>query len=135
MKHSDGSAIDALTHTLQTLWCRAGLALAYPQCIPTDAVITSLTDDSRRVGQGSLFVAVRGTNGDGHEYVQQAVKAGAAAVVVDQDVKTPGNATYLRVQDSRAALGRLAAAFYRLYDPPADKLKLIVSSGTCLGRI
>ncbi|MCH8242659.1 MAG: UDP-N-acetylmuramyl-tripeptide synthetase, partial [Planctomycetes bacterium] len=130
MKDSDGSAIDVRTHTLQTLWCRAGLALAYPPGIPTDAVITSLTDDSRRVGPGSLFVAVRGTNCDGHRYIEQAVLAGAAAVVVEQDAKTFGNATYLRVQDSRAALARLAAAFYGLYERPADKLKLIGVTGT-----
>ena len=130
MKDSDGSAIDVRTHTLQTLWCRAGLALAYPPGIPTDAVITSLTDDSRRVAPGCLFVAVRGTNCDGHRYIEQAVLAGAAAVVVDQDTKTFGDATYLRVQDSRAALGRLAAAFYGLYERPADKLKLIGVTGT-----
>ena len=130
MKYSDGSAIDLRTHTLQTLWCRAGLTLAYPCGVPSGDVITSLTDDSRRVEPGSLFVAVRGTHCDGHRYVEQAVEAGAAAVVVDQEAKTTGNATYLRVPDSRAALGRLAAAFYGLHDPPADKLRLIGVTGT-----
>ena len=116
MKHSDGSVIETRTHSLQTLWCRAGLALVYPPGIPPDVVITSLTDDSRRVRPGSLFVAVRGMNCDGHKYIDRAVKAGAEAIVVDRQAEISGNALFLRVEDSREALGRLATAFYGLND-------------------
>ena len=125
MKHSDGSVIETRAHSLQTLWCRAGLALVYPPGIPPDVVITSLTDDSRRVRPGSLFVAVRGRNRDGHKFIEQAVNAGAEAIVVDRQAELSGNALCLHVEDSREALGRLAAAFYGLNDGRTGKLELI----------
>lgn len=130
MKHSDGSVIDTRAHSLQTLWCRAGLALVYPPGIPPDVVITSLTDDSRLVRPGSLFVAVRGRNCDGHKYIEQAVKAGAKAIVVDRQAEFPEDAPYLRVGNSREALGRLATAFYGLNDGRTGKLELIGITGT-----
>ncbi|HZC67492.1 MAG TPA: Mur ligase domain-containing protein, partial [Nitrospirales bacterium] len=48
-----------------------------------DREITGLTDDSRRVSPGGLFVAVKGTQSDGHRFLAQAVAAGAGAIVVE----------------------------------------------------
>ena len=71
-------------------------------------VIDAVTDDSRRVKPGSLFVAVHGTRSDGHEFVGPAVAAGAVAVVVQRQVESIG-VPGIVVNDSRWALARLAA--------------------------
>ncbi len=96
----------------------------------TDVTITSLTEDSRQVRQGSCFVAVRGDRCDGHSYVQSAAHSGAAVVVVDQDVEQSGNAVCVRVRDSRDAIARLAATYYSLRGAKAKKPRLIGITGT-----
>lgn len=90
--------------------------------------ITSLSFDSRTAAPGALFFAVRGTLADGHEYIANAVKNGAAAVVCesipeDADVRV----AYVRVDDSSAAMGPVASAFY---GDPSAKLKLVGVTGT-----
>ncbi len=75
---------------------------------------------------GGLFVAIKGLVTDGHRYVGAAVDRGASAVVVEEDMDIPG-AVVVRVRDSRAALGRLADAFF---DYPSMKLKLLGVTGT-----
>lgn len=75
-------------------------------------VIKGITTDSRRVEAGFLYVAVRGTAADGHDYIAQAVKAGAVAVVVESDaVELPAGMALVQVENSREALAYLAAAF------------------------
>ena len=66
--------------------------------------IHAITDDSRAVTGGSLFVAVKGERVDGHEFVDQAIKAGAVAVVAQAPVAL-GSLPFVRVNDSRKALG------------------------------
>lgn len=92
-----------------------------------DTPIRGIAYDSRRVQPGFLFVAVEGRQTDGHRYIEQAVAAGAAAVVVQKAVAVPPPAAWVRVSDSRLALGLLAARFY---DFPAEKLKMIGVTGT-----
>ena len=79
--------------------------------------ITGVATDSRSVAPGSLFVAVRGSQSDGHRYVANAVASGAAAVVVEQ----PANAGVpeIVVTDGRRAAIALARAWY---EDPAGKL-------------
>jgi UDP-N-acetylmuramoyl-L-alanyl-D-glutamate--2,6-diaminopimelate ligase len=89
-------------------------------------VITSIAYDSRRVRPGSLFVALRGEKSDGHDFIDQAVNAGATAVVVEKP-DGPPRATSVVVEDSRAALADLAAAFYK---NPARHLKMTGVTGT-----
>ncbi len=91
-----------------------------------DIEISDIFYDSRAVARGGLFVAVKGLVTDGHRYVGAAVDRGAAAVVVEDDVDIAG-AVLVRVRDSRAALGRLADAFF---DYPSMKLKLLGVTGT-----
>lgn len=71
--------------------------------------IEGVTTDSRGDCRGRLFVALRGQRFDGHDYLSQAAEAGAMAAVVDQETETP--LPQLVVDDSRLALGRLAAAW------------------------
>ncbi|MCC2640813.1 MAG: murE [Nitrospira sp.] len=89
-------------------------------------LITGLTDDSRKVEPGSLFVAVKGEQVDGHAFLDRVVAAGAAAVVVQSGVAA-GSIPSVRVQDSRVALGLLGSRFYR--DPSAG-LRMIGVTGT-----
>jgi len=96
-----------------------------------DPEITGLTADSRQVKPGYLFAAVRGRQVDGHDYVEQAIAAGATAVLVEAaDAAAPG-AAVVRVRDSREALARLAARWQGLNDAlEAGLLKLSGVTGT-----
>ncbi|WP_158825076.1 UDP-N-acetylmuramoyl-L-alanyl-D-glutamate--2,6-diaminopimelate ligase [Mucilaginibacter lacusdianchii] len=93
-----------------------------------DVEITAVVFDSRKVLPGSLFVAVRGTAVDGHDYIEQAVADGAIAVICeDLPGHTINEADFLMVADSAAALGLVAANFF---DNPSQKLKLVGVTGT-----
>jgi len=88
--------------------------------------ISGIAIDSRRVQPGDLFVARRGGSVDGHDFIDDAIDRGAAAVVGDRQIsRLP--VPYLRVEDSRRALPWLAAAFHGY---PARKLTVIGVTGT-----
>ena len=90
--------------------------------------ITSLTMDSRKAGSGSLFVAVRGTVTDGHNYIQMAVQQGAVAVLCEElPTLTDPAVAYVQVENPARAMGFAAA---NLYEKPSQKLKLIGVTGT-----
>ncbi len=94
-----------------------------------DVAVISLTDDSRAVKPGSVFVAVRGERVDGHAFVGKAVEAGAAALVLQKglNVTAASSIPVVRVDDSRRALGVLAGRFYR---EPASRLCMVGVTGT-----
>lgn len=94
----------------------------------TDAVITGVESDSRKAKPGTLFVAIPGVVTDGHKYIPDVVKAGAAAVVCERipEVLAEGVA-YIQVECSASALGFLASEWY---DNPTRKLKLVGVTGT-----
>ena len=92
-----------------------------------DPEITGLTEDSRRIGPGMIFVAIAGSALDGHAYAGQAVAAGAAAVVAERAVEVPGGVALVRVPSTRRALATLASRFY---GEPARGLRLIGFTGT-----
>lgn len=85
---------------------------------------TGLTDDSRKVKKGYIFVAVKGHGHDGHDYVKEAVKKSAKAIVGERDLKING---YTRVKNSAEALGELASIWY---GDPSSKIKVIGVTGT-----
>jgi UDP-N-acetylmuramoyl-L-alanyl-D-glutamate--2,6-diaminopimelate ligase len=91
-----------------------------------DRLVTAVTDDSRAVTAGSLFVAVQGERVDGHAFVSQAVQAGAIAIVVQGSVE-PESIPLVRVADSRRALGLIASRFY---GDPSAQLTMIGVTGT-----
>ncbi|MDF1500935.1 MAG: UDP-N-acetylmuramoyl-L-alanyl-D-glutamate--2,6-diaminopimelate ligase [Anaerolineales bacterium] len=95
-------------------------------CGLPEVEITSVTADSRRVQQGALFVAVRGGNADGHEFIPAAVASGAAAVVGEKSA-TGLQIPYIRVPDSRSALADLSAAWHGY---PSQALVVIGITGT-----
>ena len=110
----------------------------YPAIEASDAstnlsqlAITSLTCDSRKVRPGSCFVAIQGEPTDGAKFVDDAVRAGAVAVVSQDALRVPQGVGAIRVRDARTALARLAAAFYGF--APGQRhagMKLIGVTGT-----
>jgi UDP-N-acetylmuramoyl-L-alanyl-D-glutamate--2,6-diaminopimelate ligase len=94
----------------------------------TEKNITGITFDSRSVVPGGLFVAVKGTRSDGHDFIPLAVESGAAAIVCEQwPAVVPPNVTCMRVRDSAQALAWLASS---LYGHPSHKLRLVGITGT-----
>ena len=93
---------------------------------PPDRAVESIAYDSRRVQRNGLFVALRGEKADGHNFIEQAIERGASVIVAEREQKFP-RATCVVVQNTRAALADLSAAFYRF---PARKLKLVGVTGT-----
>jgi UDP-N-acetylmuramoyl-L-alanyl-D-glutamate--2,6-diaminopimelate ligase len=91
-----------------------------------DAWLGGIRIDSRTVQPGDLFVAMRGSRMDGHEFIAEAVARGAAAVVGELPVG-PLPVPYARLADSRESLTWIAAAFYRW---PGRKLRVIGVTGT-----
>lgn len=84
----------------------------------------NLTDDSRLVRPGDTFVAIKGLNVDGHDYVGEAIKRGARIIYGEKDLKVKN---YVKVGDSRAKLAELASL---QFDNPSQKLKIIGVTGT-----
>jgi UDP-N-acetylmuramoyl-L-alanyl-D-glutamate--2,6-diaminopimelate ligase len=94
-----------------------------------DPFIGGITANSDEVERGFLFVAVQGTSRDGHDFVQEAVSRGAAAIVAEREMAGLGVPT-VRVADGRMALGKLASAWYRF---PASEIQMVGITGT-LGK-
>lgn len=90
-----------------------------------DRDVRAIAYDSRKVKEGSLFVAIPGFHRDGADFVADAVKNGAVAVVAERKVRT--KAPLAVVPDVRAALADLAVAFF---DHPTEKLKIVGVTGT-----
>ena len=90
--------------------------------------ISGIHIDSRKIEPGHLFVAVKGTQTDGHAYIAKAIELGASAIVCE---KTPenieNNVTYIKVADTEDCVGKLATAFY---GDPTSKLELVGVTGT-----
>ncbi len=94
----------------------------------TDVNVVDVCFDSRSVREGSLFVAVRGTQTDGHNFMYAVVEQGAVAIVCEylpESLLT--GITYIKVADSATALARIASNFY---GNPSEKLKLVGVTGT-----
>lgn len=89
--------------------------------------ITSLTCDSRQVIPGTLFFALRGAKADGHLYIDKAIAAGAAAVILENQALAPSHIPWIQVADSRQAMALMAASFYH---HPTRELPLIGITGT-----
>jgi UDP-N-acetylmuramoyl-L-alanyl-D-glutamate--2,6-diaminopimelate ligase len=88
--------------------------------------ISGIEYDSRRVKPGTLFVAMHGETNDGNRFIDQAVVAGAAAVVTDSD-RQPARVAWARVPHGRRALATLSANFY---GHPAKRLRITGITGT-----
>jgi len=94
----------------------------------TNIAVEHIAYDSRKVVSYTMFVALRGTQVDGHDYIDQAIKDGALSIVCEEfPAEINENVTYIKVDDSAQALGVVASNFY---NNPSDKIKLIGVTGT-----
>ncbi|MCF6403956.1 UDP-N-acetylmuramoyl-L-alanyl-D-glutamate--2,6-diaminopimelate ligase [Chitinophaga filiformis] len=94
----------------------------------TDTVVNSLSIDSRAIGQGDAFVAIKGVHVDGHLFIDKALSQGAAAVICEElPQNLADGVTYVLVNSSATAAGIIAGNFY---DNPSHKLKLVGVTGT-----
>ncbi len=93
-----------------------------------DRSVTSITYDSREARQGSLFVAMDGAHTDGHRFIAEAVRSGAAAVLASRPIEgVPEHVTVIQARGTRTLLSPLAAAFY---GHPSRELRVIGVTGT-----
>ena len=96
--------------------------------LTNDVAIRSICFDSRKVAEGDVFVATRGTAVDGHNFITKAVEQGAVAVVCETlPEKIAENVVYVQVADSADALGIMASNFY---ENPSQNLTLVGVTGT-----
>ena len=90
--------------------------------------IKEVNIDSRQVREGDLFMAMRGTQTDGHAYIASAIEKGAVAVLCeDLPEQLNDGVTYIQVKESEDAIGKLATTFY---GDPTSKMKLVGVTGT-----
>ena len=92
-----------------------------------DQTITDIIYDSRKVQKDCVFVCVKGSAADGHQFAADAAEKGASVLVVSEDVSVPEDITVIKVKDTRYALALLSAAYF---DHPAQELKVIGITGT-----
>ncbi len=91
-------------------------------------VIKKLCFDSRQIAESTLFFAIKGTSVDGHTYIQDVIEKGAIAIVCEVlPSELNSKVTYISVENSTAAMGLMAAAFYNY---PSQKMKLTAVTGT-----
>lgn len=94
----------------------------------TDTEITGVNIDSRLIAAGQLFVAMKGTQVDGHQFISKAIEQGAAAVLCeDMPESVAAGVTFVQVTSTEDAAGKVATLFYR---DPSRKLKLVGVTGT-----
>lgn len=92
-----------------------------------DIEINDVIYDSRKIQPGTVFVCMIGAKFDAHEYISEAVKQGACAVVVEKEVEVEEDITVVRVKNTREALAYMSAAYF---GHPAKKLTTIGITGT-----
>jgi UDP-N-acetylmuramoyl-L-alanyl-D-glutamate--2,6-diaminopimelate ligase len=94
----------------------------------TDVAISKIEFDSRKIELDAVFVAIRGTLSDGHDYIQKAISLGSRVVICEVfPSKLTAGVTFIQVADSNEALAFLSANFY---DNPSEKIKLVGVTGT-----
>ncbi|MFY7811872.1 MAG: Mur ligase family protein, partial [Flavobacterium sp.] len=94
----------------------------------TDVTINKIEFDSRKIEFNDVFVALKGVNSDGHNYIDHTINQGAIAVICEvKPLHIVNGVTYIVVKDSHEALAIMASNFY---DNPSKKLKLVGITGT-----
>ena len=99
--------------------------LVVKRVLDGEVEISDLSTDSKHCGGKWLFICLKGGNADGHDFVKEAERNGAVAVVAEKEIETA--LPMIIVEDSRKALGYLASLFY---GEPTKKLKVIGITGT-----
>lgn len=92
-----------------------------------DFEVSSLVSDTRKVEENSIFVAIKGYTVDGHEFIPEAIRKGAKAIVVQEEIDDIQGVTIVRVNNTNRALAILADKFY---GSPSSSMKVIGVTGT-----
>src|SRR5512135_1567582 len=98
-----------------------------------DVEVNHISYDSRTVGRGDLFVAIRGSGADGHKFIDRAIANGASVVVLEDESNLPDSffmhagVVKVVVENSRAALAQLAGNFY---NHPSSRMTVVGITGT-----
>ncbi|EHI98865.1 UDP-N-acetylmuramoyl-L-alanyl-D-glutamate--2,6-diaminopimelate ligase [Clostridium sp. DL-VIII] len=93
-----------------------------------DIDVANISYDSRKVIESSMFVCIKGANVDGHDYIKEAIKKGALAIVIDEELELKSrNITLIKVENSKIALASLASSFY---NKPSKEINLVGVTGT-----
>lgn len=94
----------------------------------TNIAITAISFDSRKIEKDSLFIAIKGTQSDGHKYIEDTIAKGAIAILCEElPLNINPRITYIKVDNTSSSLGIVASNFY---DNPSEKLKLVGVTGT-----
>ncbi|KAF2515307.1 UDP-N-acetylmuramoyl-L-alanyl-D-glutamate--2,6-diaminopimelate ligase [Flavobacterium foetidum] len=94
----------------------------------TDVAVSKIEFDSRKVEANDVFVAIRGSLSNGHDYIEKAIQLGAKAIICDTlPENIAGEITYIQVKDTNSALAFMAANYF---EDPSAKLKLVGVTGT-----
>ncbi len=94
---------------------------------PIDVDIKGLEYDSRNVKEGDLFVCIKGTNVNGHKFIESAKAKGAIAFIVEEDIQKYDKCTYIKVKSTNEIMSILGRNFYK---DPSEKIELIGVTGT-----
>ena len=95
-----------------------------------DFEVSGISCNSKKVQKDFIFVAIKGTDADGHSFIKEAIEKGAKAVIVQSPefrVQSPDKVPFIVVKNSRQALAKLAAEFY---GNPSRKIKVVGITGT-----
>ena len=92
-----------------------------------DIDVKGVNIDSRKVGKGDMFIAVKGTAVDGHVYIPKAIEQGASVIVCEKIDDPVSGVGYLLVENTEQIVGQIATNFY---GNPTEKLKLVGVTGT-----
>ncbi|WP_017211534.1 UDP-N-acetylmuramoyl-L-alanyl-D-glutamate--2,6-diaminopimelate ligase [Clostridium beijerinckii] len=88
----------------------------------------SVSYDSRKVKGDSVFICIKGANADGHDYIDEAIKSGALAIVIQEEIKINNeNITVIKVRNTKLALASIANMFY---NEPSKEINLVGVTGT-----
>ena len=94
----------------------------------TDIAINKLEFDSRKLVANDVFIAIRGTVSNGHDFIEKAISLGAAIIVCDTlPTEINDKITYIQVQDTNSAMAFMASNYF---ESPSNKLKLVGITGT-----
>ncbi len=94
----------------------------------TDVKVSEIHFDSRKLGKNDVFIAIRGTMSDGHQYIEAAIDSGVAAVICEEfPERLSGDITFVEVQNTKKALAIMASNYF---DTPSRNLKLVGVTGT-----
>ncbi|MBQ1291772.1 MAG: hypothetical protein IIY28_10560, partial [Lachnospiraceae bacterium] len=127
-----------MTKTLRELLEETTWQIVLPDLAPAggeetekalDTIVSDITNDSRKIHEGSLFFCIAGANSNGHAYAQQAAEAGASILIIQEPVEITAEhrPVLVKVDDTRLAMAQLSAAWY---GHPAREMKTIGVTGT-----